>query len=93
MMNRMGFSETIFLFFLALVIFGPKKLPEIARQQREADKKLTALHEAIIKLALTHHALAAEAQHNNPESLKEKLGELSDAGSNLGKFYSSLPSN
>jgi sec-independent protein translocase protein TatB len=28
----MGFSETIFLFFLALIIFGPKKLPEIARQ-------------------------------------------------------------
>jgi len=32
MMNRMTFSETIFLFFLALIIFGPKKLPEIARQ-------------------------------------------------------------
>jgi sec-independent protein translocase protein TatB len=31
-MKRMGFSETIFLFFLALLIFGPKKLPEIARQ-------------------------------------------------------------
>ena len=31
-MNGMSFSETIFLFFLALVIFGPKKLPEIARQ-------------------------------------------------------------
>jgi len=31
-MKRMSFSETIFLFFLALVIFGPKKLPEIARQ-------------------------------------------------------------
>jgi sec-independent protein translocase protein TatB len=30
--NAMGFSETIFLFFLALLIFGPKKLPEIARQ-------------------------------------------------------------
>ena len=28
----MSFSETVFLFFLALVIFGPKKLPEIARQ-------------------------------------------------------------
>jgi TatA/E family protein of Tat protein translocase len=27
----MSFSETIFLFFLALIIFGPKKLPEIAR--------------------------------------------------------------
>ena len=32
MMGRMSFSETIFLFVLALVIFGPKKLPEIARQ-------------------------------------------------------------
>ncbi len=32
MMVGMSFSETIFLFFLALVIFGPKKLPEIARQ-------------------------------------------------------------
>ena len=32
MMNCMSFSETIFLFFLALIIFGPKKLPEIARQ-------------------------------------------------------------
>ena len=27
----MSFSETLFLFFLALIIFGPKKLPEIAR--------------------------------------------------------------
>ncbi|HXZ33987.1 MAG TPA: twin-arginine translocase TatA/TatE family subunit [Terriglobales bacterium] len=35
-MKRMGFSETIFLFFLALLIFGPKKLPEIARQVGKA---------------------------------------------------------
>lgn len=32
MMTLMSFSETVFLFFLALIIFGPKKLPEIARQ-------------------------------------------------------------
>src|SRR6516165_3270662 len=36
MMSSMGFSETIFLFFLALLIFGPKKLPEIARQVGKA---------------------------------------------------------
>lgn len=29
---HMSFSDTIFLFFLALILFGPKKLPEIARQ-------------------------------------------------------------
>ena len=28
----MSYSDTIFLFFLALILFGPKKLPEMARQ-------------------------------------------------------------
>jgi sec-independent protein translocase protein TatB len=28
----MSFSDTVFIFILALVIFGPKKLPEMARQ-------------------------------------------------------------
>jgi sec-independent protein translocase protein TatB len=28
----MSFSDTAFLFFLVLILFGPKKLPEIARQ-------------------------------------------------------------
>lgn len=39
----MSFSETIFLFFLALIIFGPKKLPEIARR---AGKLLAELRRA-----------------------------------------------
>jgi hypothetical protein len=69
------------------------KLPVIARQQRDANEKLSSLRDAINKLALTHHALAAEAQHNNPETFKEKLAELADVGKNLGKFYSSLPTN
>jgi hypothetical protein len=69
------------------------KLPEIARQQREANERLSSLLEAINNLALTHHALAAEAQHNNPQTLKDKLAELADVGSNLGKFYSSLPTD
>ena len=67
------------------------KLPGIVRQQRAADQQLTSLRAAIVRLALTHHALAAEAQGDNPESLTGKLGELSAAGNDLGKFYSSLP--
>lgn len=31
-----SFSEMTFLFFLALLVFGPKKLPEIARQVGKA---------------------------------------------------------
>jgi TatA/E family protein of Tat protein translocase len=30
--SAMSFSDTIFIFGLALVVFGPKKLPEIGRQ-------------------------------------------------------------
>lgn len=41
--GAMSFSETIFLFVLALVVFGPKKLPEIARQ---AGKLLAELRRA-----------------------------------------------
>lgn len=69
------------------------KLPELAREQRVADLQLKQLKTEIVKLALTHHALAADAQGNNPESLTSKLGELEAAGKNLGKFYSTLPTD
>jgi len=69
------------------------ELPEIARQQEEAHERLSELGQAIDNLALTHHALTAAAQNNNPESFETKLKDLADAGSSLGKFYSSLPTN
>jgi hypothetical protein len=69
------------------------KLPGIARQQKQAHERLAALHDALNNLALTHHALAAEAQHNNPESLTNKLSDLENAGGSLGKFYQSLPAD
>lgn len=66
------------------------KLPAIARQQQASDLQLTQLSAALARLELTHHALAAEAQGNNPESLKQKLTDLEAAGKELGKFNSSL---
>ena len=33
---NLGFSEMIFIFFVALLVFGPKRLPEIGRQIGEA---------------------------------------------------------
>jgi hypothetical protein len=66
------------------------KLPELARQQKQAAVQLKVLKSGLVKLELTHHALAAELAGNNPESIKQKLGDLGAAGGSLGKFYSSL---
>jgi hypothetical protein len=68
------------------------KLPELARQQKQAAQQLKVLRAGLVKLELTHHALAAELQGNNPESIKQKIADLGAAGGNLGKFYSSLAS-
>ena len=66
------------------------KLPQIVRQQREADQKISSLKASITHLAQTHTALLAAAQSNTPESMKEQLADLEAAGNNLGKFYTSL---
>lgn len=68
------------------------KLPELGRQQKQAAEQLKQLRAGLLKLELTHHALAAELQGNNPESIKQKFADLGAAGDNLGKFYSSLAS-
>lgn len=67
------------------------KLPEIVRKHQAADEQLDGLKAGLLKLEMTHHALAAEAQGNNPEGLETKIGELASAGEGLGKYYSSLP--
>jgi len=67
------------------------KLPELARQEKDAIERLKHLKGELMNLELTHHAFAAELQHNNPSSLKSTIGSLAAAGSNLGKYYHSLP--
>ncbi len=66
------------------------KLPAIVRQRRDTDQKIARLKASIAHLAIVHHALAVEAQGQNPESLQEKMADLEQAGESLGKFYSSL---
>jgi hypothetical protein len=69
------------------------KLPHIVRQEQASSQLLTQIGGSLVRLELTHHAFAAAAQGNNPESLKQKLGELEAAGSELSKFYTSLSAN
>ena len=68
------------------------RVPDILRQQKAASEKLSSLKAAIALMAKAHHDLTAEAQGKNPESFKTKLQDLANAASDLGSFYSSLPS-
>jgi len=69
------------------------KMLALVREQHAAELQLAGLRGAILKLALTHHALAEDLAKANPEPLKDRLKELIAAGQNLGKFYTSLSGN
>ena len=68
-----------------------EKLPTYRKDEQSADALLAGLHNSLSQLALTHHALAAAAQGNNPETLTARLGELVAAGNDLKTYYKSLP--
>jgi hypothetical protein len=67
-----------------------EKLLRVVREQRANDRMLDGLNNAVVKLRLTHQALAAAAQGNNPGSLTTTIAELQAAGKDLSTFYKSL---
>lgn len=68
-----------------------RTLIDLANQQKANDELLAKLQAALHKLDLTHQALAAAAQGNNPESISQKIAELQAAGKDLSNYYKSLP--
>jgi len=67
-----------------------EKMMRVLREQKSDNRLLDALNNAVVKLRLTHAALAAAAQGNNPGSLKETIAELQAAGKDLSTYYKSL---
>jgi TatA/E family protein of Tat protein translocase len=73
----MSFGETIFLFLLALVVFGPKKLPEIARY---IGKYLNEFKRASNEFRSQIEQEIAHLDTQKPQILPPKLSESSFAG-------------
>ena len=73
---QLGMGEMIFIFLLALIIFGPKKLPEIGRQlgkamnefKRASNEFRSQLEEEIRQIDAVEQAkkLAAPAENSEP---------------------------
>ncbi|HUN88206.1 MAG TPA: twin-arginine translocase TatA/TatE family subunit [Terriglobales bacterium] len=70
---NLGFSEMAFIFLLALIIFGPKKLPEIGRQ---IGKVLAEFKRASNEFKWQ---LEAEMRQIEAEATKERLIKESKA--------------
>ena len=67
---NLGFPEMIFLFLLALIIFGPKKMPEIGRQigralnefKRASNEFKAQIEAEINQLELQEHQILPPSQ-------------------------------
>jgi len=85
----MSFSETIFLFFLALIIFGPKKLPEMARQ---AGRILAELRRASnefksqIETEISH--LEVQQRENERKETEKEIAEVTTGAAPQGAIAS-----
>jgi TatA/E family protein of Tat protein translocase len=66
-MGPLGWPETVFIFFLALILFGPKKLPELGRT---VGKALTEFRRASSELKSTFDR-EMKSLEQETESFKE----------------------
>ncbi len=67
MFGSIGFSELLVLFILALLIFGPRKLPEIARSVGQAMREFKKASEEVTR-----------SLEEPVEEVRERLHQLDD---------------
>ena len=84
-MFSLGWQETVFIFVLALLIFGPKKLPELGKT---IGKALTEFRRASTELKSTFDREMASIEQEN-QSLKQATSEHSPDTYNYDQNYDS----
>ena len=86
----MSFSDTVFLFFLALILFGPKKLPEMARQ---AGRLLAELRRASneFKSQIETEIAHLEVEKNKVPSSSPPQGAIASLTANSAASESTAP--
>jgi Tat protein translocase TatB subunit len=78
---NLGFTEMIFIFLLALLIFGPRKLPDIGRQlgrslaefKRASNEFKNQIEDEVRQLDVEEAAKKAEAPTTEENSIRPPL--------------------
>jgi TatA/E family protein of Tat protein translocase len=81
-MGTLGWQEIMFVFFLALVLFGPKELPKIGRT---LGKALTEFRRASSDLKATFDRELSSLERES-QSVNEAVGSLSDPADSSYKY-------
>ncbi len=84
-MFSLGWQETVFIFVLALLIFGPKKLPELGKT---IGKALTEFRRASTELKSTFDREMASIEQEN-QTLKQATSEYAPDTYNYDQNYDS----
>jgi sec-independent protein translocase protein TatA len=84
-MGPLGLPETVFIFVLALLIFGPKKLPELGRT---IGKAMTEFRRASSDLKATFDREMRDIEREN-ESVKEITQKYANDVSDYDSYYDS----
>jgi sec-independent protein translocase protein TatA len=95
-MGPIGWPETVFIFFLALLLFGPKKLPELGRTvgkamadfQRAKGELQDAFNRETKQLGLDTEMLTSLA---NRYQVENRTVDASSAGSGCESVDGSEP--
>ena len=82
-MGPLGWQETLVIFALALLVFGPKKLPELGKT---IGKALTEFRRASSELKSTWDREMVNLEREN-ESLKETASSIQSELSEYGSSY------
>jgi TatA/E family protein of Tat protein translocase len=85
MFGPLGWQETVFIFLLALLLFGPKKLPELGKT---VGKALTEFRRASSELKSTWDREMSSLEREN-ESLKEVTKEYDPSTYDYSSYESS----
>src|SRR3954453_17574869 len=83
-MGPLGWQETVFIFFLALLIFGPKKLPELGRT---LGKAMTEFRRASSELKATFDREMSAIERET--ELKEVTQAYNSETYNYDSYYDS----
>jgi len=84
-MFGIGFSELILIFVVALLVLGPKRLPEVARTLGKFYREIKSTVDEVKEVVIEEPTKHTPRKMYEPPSQEEKITTLEDINSEVDK--------